>query len=348
MDAASAEVLVLVEDPGAANYLAGVPGMLVARGPAAEYLRARGIDFAAPPKTLAGCAARLLIAGTSQSADAVGPALIADARARGIPTAAAVDARMNAATRFRGADGNPFAYAADWLLVVDEWTAREYAALGFPRERVVVCGHPQFDRVRATRERFAGLDRQHVRRELFPGARAPVIVFAAEPLVGSNRRDESGSSRPEMALRWFLAAAEAAAPGAYLVLRLHPKNEPGDFAPLLERFDCVERDQDGLRIAFAADVVAGLTSTYLIEACLVGTPTLSIVTSPQERHWLPTVEAGVTLCGGAPDEVRMHLASLLAGGAVPCDALDRLVPPHALERIAAFVRGVLSAGSSTR
>ncbi len=339
------DVLVLVEDPGAANYLAALPPVLeaagvrtalLARGPAEAYLRARGIAFAPPPDTLAESDARLLIAGTAQSADALGLRLIVEARARGIATAAAVDARMNAPLRFRGHGAHPLACAPDWLLVVDEWTGKTFSALGFPHDRVLVCGHPQFDRVRQAKARFAGWDRHEMRRELFPRAPAarPVIVFAAEPLLGHNARDGFASSRPERALEWLLAAA----PQTWVALRPHPKTLPEEFAGVPR-----VADPDGLRVAFAADLVAGLTSTYLVEACLLGTPTLSIVMAEAEREWLPTIEAGITPCAASPEEVRNCLAEWCAGrGAMPAKALDRLAPPGALERITGFVCRVLS------
>jgi hypothetical protein len=230
------------------------------------------------------------------------------------------------------------------LLVIDEWTKDAFAALGFPRARVFVCGHPRFDHVRAVAHAFVPADRRDVRRELFPGAPASsaVILFAAEPLVGFNQRDQSGSSRPETALRWLLDGAQAVAPQSCVVVRPHPKNLPGDFASMLGRFELADNEQDGLHMAWAADLVAGLTSTFLIEASLIGTPTLSIVPCESERNWLPTVASGVTLCATGKDEVRPHLVRLLEGEpAVAADALDLLAPPGALARIADFVGGVL-------
>jgi hypothetical protein len=356
VEISQADVLVFVEDPGAANYLAELPAALAAQGfrasltacgPASEYLRQRGIPFEAPPYTLAGSAARLLIAGTAESPDAFGLHLISEARALGIPSAAAVDARMNADIRFRGHSDDPLACAPDWLLLVDEWTKDAFATLGFPGQHALVCGHPRFDRIRALAARFAGEDRRRARSCLFQQVppSSPLILFAAEPLLRQNRPDGRGSNRPETALRWLLESVEDVAPNSCVAVRPHPKNRPGDFASLRDRFVLTDSGEDGMRMAWAADIVVGLTSTYLIEASLLGTPTLSIVTYPSERNWLPTVEAGITPCATGADQVRAHLIRLFQDGrAVASDALNQLVPPGALGRIAGFVGGILTGG----
>ncbi|MBG0776945.1 MAG: hypothetical protein H0S85_11005 [Desulfovibrionaceae bacterium] len=338
----AADVLLYAEDPGAANFLAplpaalgrkGIGALLLAEGPAAAWLDAGAADYARPQgpagAILDALRPGLLLVGTSENKRSLGLELVDAARQRRIPSVGVVDMGMNAAHRFRGASDDPLRHAPDHLAVPDAWTGRAFEALGVPATAITVCGHPHYDVVRAVGERLDRRDPAAARRELFPGAgpEAPVIVFAAElsdgldpdeflrsaayTLQGSGRSDK----RTDVVLDEFLLAVRDVSPRPHLVLRLHPKNEPGEFAAVLDGFDQVSRTENAHEIVHAADGVVGMTSMLLLEALILGTPTFSIVPRACETTWLPSIQSGATPVACSREEVAAKLPAFLAAAA---------------------------------
>lgn len=319
------DILIFIEDPGAINYLAEIPATLTERGyrnklladgSAIEYLAKRSIAHeivehpTSADRILASIRPRLLIVGTSENPDTLGLALIVSARSAEIESVGVVDAQANAAYRFRGHSDSPLTYAPDWMLVPDTWTKEAYFSLGYPPERLVICGHPHYDYVHAMGKRLAQEDQKVLRRSLLPRAQDDqrVIMFLAEVSTGLNPQQYKRSpdytltgkgtstGRTEIVLEEFLDAVQLIKPRPYLVLRLHPKNTVDEFAEYLNEFNQVSKDEPPLELVYVADLVVGMTTMLLFEAALMGRPTLSIVPRVVERDWLPSIRMGITPC----------------------------------------------------
>lgn len=355
------DVVIFVEDPGAAAFAGGLPAelrrrgrssTLVARGRARDVLAADGIPFdGGSGDPLGDLEARAVLVGTAEDPDAAGLWLIDRAMERGIVAVGMVDGRAHAARRFRGRGATPLAHAPDWLAVPDAHAEEEYARLGYPRERIRVCGNPRGDAVRAVRGRLEREGVPRVRSSALPGVPAgrPVLVFACETseglepgafrrseeygLAGSGRRE----GRTEIVMEELLSAVRHLDPRPYLVARMHPKNGPDDLADLTGEFDAVSRGGSALEVMFAADVVVGMTSMALAEAALLGVPTVSIVPRGVEAEWLPTIAAGVTPCATSAEEIAPLLRRALDRGRDDGRALERMWPPGATGRVADLV-----------
>ena len=194
-------VLILVEDPGAANFVAELPGVLARRGytvhlatagAATDYLAQRGIktEPLSPDCHLDALiertVPRLVLVGTAEDPDSVGLKLVALAAARRIPSVGVLDASTNLAHRFRGNSANPLQYCPETVIVPDSISHEGLVALGLPQDRIVVAGHPHWDYVRAAGRQLQKQDRAALWRMLF-GTEVPdrrVLVFAAEILGG--------------------------------------------------------------------------------------------------------------------------------------------------------------------
>jgi hypothetical protein len=315
------DLLIFVEDAGAANYVAQLPAALARRGVrcrlfasgvARDYLGQHEIDFEVGPRPqdaeqlLASVDPSLLLVGTAENTDTLGLALIEKARHAGIQSVAAVDARSNADRRFRGGGHHALAYAPDWLLLPDEWTKDAFVALGYSASRALICGHPHYDQVHDTFTRLASVDRSALRQKLLPGANGQrVLIFAAEVSNGlepqqyqrspeytlSGRGTSTG--RTEIVIEELLDALRPMKPRPYLVLRLHPKNKREDFVSYLDEFDCMSKDEPPLELVYVADLVVGMTSIILLEAALMSCPTLSVVPRLSETEWLPSADLGI-------------------------------------------------------
>ena len=141
-----------------------------------------------------------------------------------------------------------------------------------------------------------------MRGELLPDAPSdrPVLVFLAEGVDQLNpdasqataaytlRGSGNSDDRTTIVLEEVLAAAARLDPKPYVVLRLHPKNATDDYSELRDALDMVSQGGDPLPLLWCADAVVGMTTFLLVEAALLGLPTLSVLPRAKEVEWLPT------------------------------------------------------------
>ena len=366
-----ADALIHVEDPGAANYVAGLPGalahcgvrsVLVAGGKARDQLAALGCDFEPVPAggtaetLLDESGARLVIVGTAEDRDSLGLTLVAAARARGIASLGVIDGPSYPDQRFRGRGADPLGYAPDRVLVPDEGTRQCFMALGMAGDAVMTAGHPLFDRMRAECARLDGEGQAAVRGRVLPGAPhgRPVLMFLAEISDGYRPdlyRRHAGyrltgrggaDTRTPIVIEEFLDASRAL--DAYRVLRLHPKNTRDEFAAYLDEFDTVSAGGAPHELIYAADLVAGMTTMLLVEATLLGRPTISNVPDPAEAVWLPTAACGLT----PVIDRRADLAPALRAGLrsrPDAGLIDRALPAGAQERVVEIIAAMLGKGA---
>ncbi len=367
------DILIYVEDPGAANFVAGLPEALeeqgwqtslLAEGFAYQYLLDRGIQPEPVSKSvnsarelLTRLKPRLVMVGTSENPETFGFDLITEARRLGIITLGVVDALGNADYRFRGHTNDPLFYSPEWIAVPDQWTKEAYLDLGYPVERIAVCGHPHYDHVLDTAARLGKQDKQHLRNKKFPSNHNnfPVIVFASEVSTGLNPSQYQRMSdytmtgrgtrtnRTEIVLEEFLDALALCEKKYYLVLRLHPKNTKEELAPFLKYFNQISQGEPPLALFFAADLVVGMTSMLLMEAAIMGRRTLSIVPRDVEKAALPTVRLGITRGVTTREELRTVLPDLLEKCKQPM-AIDTgsWVYPGSRQRTVAFIEDLLT------
>ncbi|MFN8455085.1 MAG: hypothetical protein U0401_10545 [Anaerolineae bacterium] len=334
------DILIFVEDPGAANYVAELPSALIiqgwkvrlfANGTAYDYLTQRGIavesglHLTSTESILAEIPTRLLLIGTAENPDTLGLALVARARSAGITSIGVVDALANADYRFRGRSNNPLAYAPDWLLVPNELTKTAYVGLGYPAQQISICGHPHYDYVHVMAAQLSKEPLDSLRQRLFPDVLAgqKVVVFASEVSTGLNAQQYCRSAeytlqgwgtsnrRTEVVLEEFLDAVKTINPRPYLVLRLHPKNNADEFTTYLHEFNLISSGGAPLELIYAADCIVGMTTILLLEAALMGKETLSIVPRPVEQEWLPSIGMGLTSGVTTREQLRVTLADVL-------------------------------------
>ncbi|MEK6744856.1 MAG: hypothetical protein AABZ15_14665 [Nitrospirota bacterium] len=333
------DVLIFVEDPGAANFIATLPRTMgeqgfrvkiLAAGSARQYLRERNVLWEEMPADAASvieaARPRLLVTGTSANPNTAAFALTTAARSAGVTSVGIVDARSNAGFRFRGRSNDPLAFAPDRIIMPDEHTRKAFAALGMANERMSICTHPQHEQVRSEAQRLAMVTRHELRQSLFPDAQGrKILLFIAEPKGGPDpdidRRSaeytltgRGGSDdRTDIVLEEVLDAVREIEPRPFMVLRLHPRNKEEDFAPYLKEIAMVSKGGSPLEAAYAADLVVGMTSLLMEEAALLGTQVLSVLPRTREKTWLPAIEDGSIPCVTTREDLQRRLAELLSG-----------------------------------
>ncbi|KTD24317.1 Uncharacterised protein [Legionella lansingensis] len=360
-------LLLFAEDPGAVNYIAplalelqtqGSSITLLSAGAATQLFQEKGLsshvvcNSAEAIEILYRELPELLITGTSENLDSPGLAFLSAAQDMQITSIGVVDFYANAAFRFRGQTHDPLAHAPDWLIVPDDWTAEEYQSLGFPKQKILVAGHPHYDHLMQMKERFDKEDRDILRTKLFPqvSENQLVLVFASELSTGLNPAQYQYSEeytltgrghsvgRTEIVIEELLDAiavlSAEGVPRPYLVLRRHPKEATTSLSDYLNAFDCISEGGDPHRLIYTADAVVGMSSMLLLEAYILGARVLSILPREIERSWLPLTRMQTIKCATQRDIVRAYLRELLCSsfyrastdlGGTPLDSTKRIM-----------------------
>jgi len=308
-------ILVYVEDPGAANYVVGLATALkknaincltIAEGFAAGYLKQKGENFhsvgsESAEDILNRMKPNILIVGTSESPESFAFDLLVTAKKKNILSIGMVDAFVNAQYRFRGLSNDPLYYIPNVLLTPDKRTKKAFIDLGVNESYIHVVGNPMLDEAVNKARYFSEEDYDIVRCKLFgkKSRKKPVIVFLSElsdGLVNSEflKSDDytlqgrgDTNLRTEIVFQEFLDACEILTPKPLLILRLHPKENPADYQCYYKSVEQISCGGDVHQLLFFADLVVGLSTTLLIEAAVMGKPVLSIVPREIEKQWVP-------------------------------------------------------------
>jgi len=365
------DVLIFVEDPGAANYVAGLSEVfsklgisfrLLTDGLAKTCLKDRGINTEEVEPGVSACQIlteirpRLLLVGTAENPDTLGLSLVHQAKLSGIESIGAVDAYGNADLRFRGRSGDSLTYATDWLFVPTGLAKDSYVALGYSADQVIVCGHPHYDFVRETALRLTGKDRDVFKKRLFPGVSVDqkVLVFVSEGSARIKPRtqtylsectlpcDGTSVGRTEIVLKEFLDAIKLVSSRPYMVLRPHPKDVIQDYAAYQGEFDLISSSGSSIECLYAADFVVGMTGTVMMEAALMGMSSLAIVPRAAELDLLPTIQLGITPFVTTREQLRSTISDFMQNKIKmePAD-IDNIIVRDALQIVAEFVEKLL-------
>ena len=367
------DLLIHVEDPGAANWIAVLmPALVVpkfaaagiADGVARRYLADRGVlladDDSAPAELIRRHAPRSVLVGTSENPETRGLGLLDAARARGIASLAIVDQPSNVEHRFRGRSTTPFAHAPDRIIVPDRRTADALSALGMAASRIVIVGNPHLDSVRVRGAALAATGRQAVRAGLFGviDPARPLVTFVSEVGYALNPEGEQweregrfagrGATRYRTAvvLEEVLDALALMTPPPALVLRLHPKNSEREFAAYHQEVAAISHGGDPLAAVFAADLVIGMTSALLEEAHVIGCRTLAVLPRPEERTWLAELADGKIPVVEDRASLRSCLLAMFRGPSIGTAPAKAPALPRLVAEIAASL-GAAAPGGAT-
>ncbi|MHB1291242.1 MAG: hypothetical protein ACYCY5_03520 [Sulfuricella sp.] len=295
-------IVTICGDPGGANAVAPVIELLRAEGKvsvtALAYLQAvtlwseRGIQF----DTIKGEAgdndilkflnepkANLLLTGTSVNRFELEKRFIEVARQLGIPSMSVLDFWSNYALRFSDESGNP-RYLPDRIAVMDAHARDEMVSAGIANSHIVITGHPALDGLDEYRQSFSSKRRCATRESFGVSPDDWLILYASQPPTFSDR-DETvphpwlDRLRTINVLLDALAVlAQARGKCATLLIRPHSRENGEIYRGLANNAVRVVVSGEGRSrdLALAADVVVGMSTMFLVEACHLGRPTLSI------------------------------------------------------------------------
>lgn len=332
-------IIAVCGDPGGANAVAPVIEALQAEGlvsvRALAYRQAqslwtkRGLVFemlaerstrAMAMELLGQPGTALLLTGTSVNLIDLEKQFIAAANHIDVPSLAVLDFWTNYAWRFSDTDGR-LVYVPDRIAVMDQRARDEMVADGFEPERLTITGQPAFDDLAVWHARFT-LDRRWTFREsLGIGSQEQFVMFASQPLSFLYGTDPANPLYPgydeHTVLRALISAldqiAEQSQQKIVLVIRPHPRESVEEFANLQGRAIriIVSTEDESRDLVMAADLVIGMNTVLLVEACYLGCVTLSLQPGLRLPDVLPTNSWGMSRAVYHNEEIQPAIEQML-------------------------------------
>lgn len=315
-------VVAVAGDPGGARAVAPVLEELQAAGrvrvQALAYRQAlalwtqRGIACAPLAEDLTAAAIgallrevqpALLLTATSANKVDLEKLFIEQARLLAVPSLTVKDFWSNYVMRFSDAAGR-LCYVPDRIAVMDELARTDMIAVGFAPACLVVTGQPAFDDLAACRAAFGPEQRRAIRAGLPVEDDELFVLFASQPFAevyGSAAKSVAQLGYHEGmvldALREALVQlARQHGRRVTLVIRPHPREKAEAFAaPADAGFrTLVSTGGDSRQFVMAADLVVGMTTVLLVEACYLGCPVVSLQPGLRQPDCLPTNRSGLS------------------------------------------------------
>jgi hypothetical protein len=292
----------------------------------------------------------LLLTGTSFNPIEPEKEFIAAARGLGLPSLAVLDFWTNYARRFSDADGR-LVYVPDRIAVMDERARDEMVAEGFDQTRLVITGQPAFDDLAVWRSRFTPARRQAIRDALNIGPSAWLILFASQPLSLLYGIDPVDPLYPgydeQMVLRALVIALDQIAEQSHqeivLLIRPHPREQIQSFDDVKGRLirTVVSTDGESRDLMMAADLVTGMNTILLVDACYLGCVTVSLQPGLRFPDPLPTNPLGFSRGVYREEEIKPVVERMLLDKEIRSSAQVRLSKFHidngATRRVAKLV-----------
>lgn len=246
----------------------------------------------------------ICLLGTSVNGIDLEKRFVSEARKAEIATLAVLDFWSNYAARFaaeNGAAAPDAEFLPDAIAVMDEVAAEEMAAAGFPEEKLAVTGQPAFDAV-LDWPGDPGRAREKIRKEFAIPGEACLLLFASQPISEMGKLT-GGAQNPgydEVSVLALiggnLEALEARlGRPVYLWVRPHPREDAAKYDSFAKRWPrvFVNGEFPGNDAAVGCDLLIGMNSVMLLEACLLGGNVLSVQPGLRTRDALPLKRLGL-------------------------------------------------------
>ena len=206
-----------------------------------------------------------------------------------VSSIAFVDHWSNYPQRFSSGreDGEPFDLMPDRIAVIDEIAKNGLTRVGCPAQKIVITGHPAFDRLA---ERYGPIN-QALRDRLLPDGHAFLFVFVSEPLTqvyGPDPRSNSLGYTEATVLKTLLTCLERWGrqknQPVTLLVKPHPVESKEryltDLVSASSAYDYLDvkifSNSNRYELISACDAVFGMTSMLLFEAAVIGRPVFSL------------------------------------------------------------------------
>ena len=333
------QIVAICSDPGAGNAVAPVIEALRTEGRVTVQALAyretcalwtkrhltfdnvpEGISRTSLDNILSNPQASLLLTGTSYNSIGLEKQFISVAQERGIPSLAVLDFWSNYTCRFSDGNGH-LGYMPDRIAVMDERAHEEMVAEGFDPVRLVITGQPALDDLALWRSKFTLARRWAIRDSLGAKSEEFLVLFASQPLSSLYGTDPTNPLYPgfdewgvlNILLVVLNQLIKEKGQGITLVIRPHPREKPDSFANVGGQAVriVVSKNGESRDLAMGADLVIGMNSMLLVEACYMGCLTVSLQPGLRLPDTLATNRLGLSRAIYSKEEVKPVLQEMI-------------------------------------
>lgn len=238
-----------------------------------------------------------------------------------IKTFVLLDQWCNYSQRFRVYTPNRnYEYLPNFIGVMDEYAKSEMIKEGFPPERLITMGHPYFDSIIMQKRRLSAEERLNFKKEYNIDTRSILVIFASEPLHRGDlkRIGYTDIKIANQLIRAIESISQETRKKITLLIKIHPRDERSDTAFPINTGKNVRillvRGGQATKFILNADIVAGMSSIFLLESFLLGKPTLSIQIGSKIEDALITSKIGLTKTIKSYPELYNALNQIVTGG----------------------------------
>ena len=338
-DSILSTVLVVCGDPGGASAVAPVLKLLESKqevrvlsygyNEAGSIWKSYNLPFEILPvnfsleealSLLNNEGAKLVFTGTSVNSVDLERLFISAADKVGIPSLSLIDFWTNYTRRF-SQDGKTLTQVPDKIAIMDEYAFQEMVNEGFDPVKLVITGQPAFDDLAEWRVGFTNERRIDVRKGLGMKSGELFVLFASQPLTslyGIDVIQEEYLGFDEWTvLRELIHTLEEikieTGANIHLAVRPHPREIIDPFYEIKSEMIPVTLVLSGTARSqvMAADLVVGMNTELLVEACYLGCIALSLQPGLRHPDRLPTNRLGFSRAVYKSEDIKPALQELL-------------------------------------
>lgn len=245
-----------------------------------------------------------LITGTSMNATNLEKKFLTIAKALAVPSISILDFWANYSLRFSDTPGD-LKFIPDVIAVMDELAYKEMVTEGFSPDNLIITGQPAFDGIAEYKKRSKHRSFREIRQKYCVRENDLFVVFVSQPLSRFYGKDRTYPGflgyTEKTVLNDLVRALDVISDGSsediVLLIRPHPKEKIADYdMNKSSNIRIIIADQDDPRdLILASDLVAGMNTELLVEACYLGSIVISIQPGLMMRDVLPTNRGGYSI-----------------------------------------------------
>jgi UDP-N-acetylglucosamine 2-epimerase len=197
---------------------------------------------------------------------------------------------------------------------------------GFPLGRLRITGQPAFDNLAHFQSQFTDSRRSQLRARLEVADEDLLVVFVSQPLAEFYGSDPSHPSHPgyderkvlQLLIETLERLSTETTSKIALAIRPHPRESAEGFVGVSsQQIQIVlAREENAHELVLSADLVTGMSSALLIEACYLGCVTVSVQPGLRSRDVLPTNASDVSRAVYRPADLPPVLRQFLMGSGI--------------------------------
>lgn len=226
------------------------------------------------------------------------------ARFLNIPSIAIMDFWSNYIQRFSDNNGD-LSFMPDIITVIDDKMKDDMINVGFDPEKLIITGNPAHDDLYRWKNLVGSKKIIKIRDDLGIPQNDLMILFASQPLstlYGTNDSNPlylgySEKSVLKVLINCLESMQLQVSKKIFLVIRPHPSEKVEDYTHIHSNVITIITSTEGYSrdYVIVADIVIGMTTMLLVEACYLDRPVISLQPNLLNEDPLPTNQIGLSI-----------------------------------------------------